>query len=357
MDRLAQLREYMEKERLDAFYIAKPANVRCISGFTGEDSFLFITKANQYFITDARYTEQASYECPDYELVNWRINFGYSMGKAVAYCADKDGVKTIGFEQDHLTFEKWTSMQAELSAEMVPTLNVIEGFRAIKTPEEIKNLTVACDIASRAFEKIIKDIRPGVTEKEIASRLAHYMVMEGADTKPYGGIVISGAKSSLLHGIPDSKPIEYGDFVLMDYGCQYHGYLSDMTRTLVVGRATPKQKEVYKIEQQMVAAVEGFLKDGVSASDAYYESTKIIEGTEYFPYHYTGIGHGVGMFVHEIPFMSPVSKNIVHANNVMTVEPGIYIPGWGGIRIEDQLLITETGNENLISATKELIEL
>ena len=173
MDRLTQLREYMEKERLDAFYIAKPANVRCISGFTGEDSFLFITKANQYFITDARYTEQASYECPDYELVNWRINFGYSMGKAVAYCAAKDGVKTIGFEQDHLTFEKWNSMQAELSAEMVPTLNVIEGFRAIKTPEEIKNLTVACDIASRAFEKIIKDIRPGVTEKEIASRLAH----------------------------------------------------------------------------------------------------------------------------------------------------------------------------------------
>ena len=235
MDRLTQLREYMEKERLDAFYIAKPANVRCISGFTGEDSFLFITKANQYFITDARYTEQASYECPDYELVNWRINFGCSMGKAVAYCADKDGVKTIGFEQDHLTFEKWNSMQAELSAEMVPTLNVIEGFRAIKTPEEIKNLTVACDIASRAFEKIIKDIRPGVTEKEIASRLAHYMVMEGADTKPYGGIVISGAKSSLLHGIPDSKPIEYGDFVLMDYGCQYKGYLSDMTRTVVVG--------------------------------------------------------------------------------------------------------------------------
>ena len=109
-------------------------------------------------------------------------------------------------DRDHLTFEKWNSMQAELSAEMVPTLNVIEGFRAIKTPEEIKNLTVACDIASRAFEKIIKDIRPGVTEKEIASRLAHYMVMEGADTKPYGGIVISGAKSSLLHGIPDSKP-------------------------------------------------------------------------------------------------------------------------------------------------------
>ena len=143
----------------------------------------------------------------------------------------------------------------------------------------------------------------------------------------------------------------------MDYGCQYHGYLSDMTRTLVVGRATPKQKEVYNLELQMVDAVENFLKDGVSASDAYFESAKIVEGTEYAQYCYTGIGHGVGMFVHEIPFMSPVSKNMVHANNVMTVEPGIYIPGWGGIRVEDQLLITDTGNVNLISATKELIEL
>ena len=217
MDRLTQLREYMEKERLDAFYIAKPANVRCISGFTGEDSFLFITKANQYFITDARYTEQASYECPDYELVNWRINFGYSMGKAVAYCADKDGVKTIGFEQDHLTFEKWNSMQAELSAEMVPALNVIEGFRAIKTPEEIKNLTVACDIASRAFEKIIKDIRPGVTEKYVAgqvSGIAH----------SYGAMVsfptIFSQHGEIQHGYPSMNVLEEGRLALCDAGAE-----------------------------------------------------------------------------------------------------------------------------------------
>lgn len=357
MDRLTQLREYMEKERLDAFYIAKPANVRCISGFTGEDSFLFITKANQYFITDARYTEQASYECPDYELVNWRINFGCSMGKAVAYCVDKDGVKTIGFEQDHLTFEKWNSMQAELSAEMVPTLNVIEGFRAIKTPEEIKNLTVACDIASRAFEKIIKDIRPGVTEKEIASRLAHYMVMEGADTKPYGGIVISGAKSSLLHGIPDSKPIEYGDFVLMDYGCQYKGYLSDMTRTVVVGKADAKQREVYDLCRRMTEDTEASVRAGVTGTSCYEASLEAIKDTEYLPYNYTGIGHGVGLFVHELPNIGLNCENILQENSIMTVEPGLYIPGWGGVRLEDQGIITKDGYENLISATHELIEL
>ena len=223
-------------------------------------------------------------------------------------------------EEAHRIAKKYDTDNEDLSTLFAQTklrVDFIEEFRSIKRPEEIECLRISCDIASRAYEKIQKDIRVGITEKELAARLSLYMVLEGADTQPYGNILISGARTSLLHGIPSQKAIEYGDLVLMDYGCQYHGYLSDMTRTLVVGRATPKQKEVYRIEQQMVAAVEGFLKDGVSASDAYYESTKIIEGTEYFPYHYTGIGHGVGMFVHEIPFMSPVSKNIVHANNVM----------------------------------------
>ena len=224
---------------------------------------------------------------------------------------------------------------------MVPTLNVIEGFRAIKTPEEIKNLTVACDIASRAFEKIIKDIRPGVTEKEIASRLAHYMVMEGADTKPYGGIVISGAKSSLLH----------------DYGCQYKGYLSDMTRTVVVGKADAKQREVYDLCRRMTEDTEASVRAGVTGTSCYEASLKAIKDTEYLPYNYTGIGHGVGLFVHELPNIGLNCENILQENSVMTVEPGLYIPGWGGVRLEDQGIITKDGYENLISATHELIEL
>ena len=269
MDRLTQLREYMEKERLDAFYIAKPANVRCISGFTGEDSFLFITKANQYFITDARYTEQASYECPDYELVNWRINFGYSMGKAVAYCADKDGVKTIGFEQDHLTFEKWNSMQAELSAEMVPTLNVIEGFRAIKTPEEIKNLTVACDIASRAFEKIIKDIRPGVTEKYVAgqvSGIAH----------SYGAMVsfptIFSQHGEIQHGYPSMNVLEEGRLALCDAGAEtMNNYCSDNTRTMPVsGKFSQRQLEIYSIVEECHDHALDVAKPGVKWADVHF---------------------------------------------------------------------------------------
>ena len=159
------------------------------------------------------------------------------------------------------------------------------------------------------------------------------------------------------HGIPSSKAVEYGDLVLMDFGCQYNGYMSDMTRTVVVGQASAKQKEVYALEQGMVQDVENFIKDGVKAKDAYGASLKAIENTEYLPYHYTGIGHGVGLFVHELPFMGPNSEDVIYKDNIMTVEPGIYIPGWGGIRIEDQILVTETGNEILTWADKELIEL
>lgn len=357
MNRLEQLRAYMEKENLDGFYVAKPANVRCISGYTGDDSYLFITKDKQYFITDPRYTEQASYECPDYELVDWRTVYGYNLGAAVADCADKNQIKTVGFEQDYLTYGTWKAMQEQAKAEFVPTLNVIETLRAVKTPEEIHNLRVACDIASRAFEKILKDIRVGITEKELASRLSHYMVMEGADTKPYGGIIISGAKTSLLHGIPGNKALEYGDFVLMDYGCQYKGYLSDMTRTVVVGKADAKQKEVYNLCRQMTEDVEKMIKPGVSGVACYEASLEAIKDTEYLQYHYRGIGHGIGLFVHELPNIGATCPNILMENAVMTVEPGIYIPGWGGVRVEDQGIITKNGYENLISATHELIEL
>lgn len=352
---MEQLYSEMRKNGWQSFLVSLPANVRYVSGYTGADSFLLLTEGKKFFITDPRYTEQAAQECPDYTIFEWRPHG--TLGKALAVLAEQEHLTNMAFEATHITAAQYRSFQTEIKAELVATEGVIEAFRSVKTPEEIYCLRVACDIASRAFERIIQDIRVGMTEKELAARLSMYMVMEGADTQPYGNILISGARTSLLHGIPSSKAIEYGDFVLMDYGCQYHGYLSDMTRTVVVGKATPKQREVYQLEQQMVQAMEDYLKDGASASEAYARGAKVIEGTEYFPYHYTGVGHGVGVFVHEVPFMGPNSKEVIRENNVITVEPGIYIPGWGGCRIEDQVLITKDGIENLISATKELIEL
>lgn len=354
MDRLLAS---MKEKKLPSFFISRPVNVRYVSGYTGEDSWLFVTEQEKYLITDPRYTEQAALECPDYRIVEWRDTYG-SLAKALAALASEAKVSAIGFEAEHLTVSQYRAFELELKAEPVAADGIIETLRADKTPEEIAKLRVACDIASRAFTMILRDIRTGVTEKELAARLSYYMVKQGADTQPYGNILISGPRTSLLHGIPSNRAIEYGDLVLMDYGCQYHGYLSDMTRTVVVGKATAKQREVYALENRMVDAMLSVLKHGIPAAEAYLAGAKVLEGTDYLPYHYTGVGHGVGMFVHELPFMSPRTKDTIRSGNVITVEPGIYIPGWGGVRIEDQILITKDGYENLVSAPKdELLEL
>lgn len=351
-----KLISYLEKNNLDAFYVTASVNVRYVSRYTGDDSMLLITKKGLYFITDLRYVEQAGIECPNYVIVNWRVG-NNTKGDTVGFILEKNGLKSVAFEQDYVTYAEYMGLEQSVKADLVPTSGVIEEFRAVKSKEEIECSRIACDIASRAFEKIILDIRVGVTEKELASKLSHYMVMAGSDTKPYGNILISGARTSLLHGIPSAKAVEYGDFVLMDYGCQYHGYLSDMTRTVVVGKASAKQKEVYGLEQRMVENAVRTMKPGASGLEVYEASVEPIKGTEYYDYHYQGIGHGVGLFVHEQPFMGPRCKAILKPGCVITIEPGIYIPGWGGVRIEDQILITDEGNESLTTARRELLEL
>lgn len=352
---LQRLIDYLNENNIEGFFVSRPQNVRYVSNYTGDDSYLLVTRKESFFITDPRYTEQAEQECPGYRIVNWREK-GSSVAEAVRLISDDLNLKNFAFEGDFINFNMYRELE-KATAQVVGVSGVIEKFRSVKTPEEIQNLRAACQIADRAFDRIIKDIRVGVTEKELASKLSHYMVMEGADTKPYGNILISGKRTSLLHGIPSNKTIEYGDFVLMDYGCGFNGYLSDMTRTVVVGRATAKQREVYALEQKMVEDSKKVMLAGTPATEVYKASIEAIKDTEYLQYHYNGIGHGIGLFVHEIPFMGPKSSEILQENNVITIEPGIYIPNWGGVRIEDQMLITKDGNESLTSSTRELIEL
>lgn len=354
MQNIDKLRAYMTEHHLDSYLIQKEPNVRYISAFRGADSALLILPETQYILTDARYTEQAAIEAPDFTIVNWRI-IGHEVGLQNIVTAE--GIQTIGFEADDLVFAEYQLLNEHVTAEFVPASGVIEGFRQIKNETELNDLRNACEIACRAFRRLLPEIRVGVTEKDLAAQLASYMVAEGADTQPYGNILISGANSSLLHGIPSSKAIEYGDLVLMDFGCQFNGYLSDMTRTVVVGKATAKQKEVYKLEQQMLEVCLDRMKPGVPAADIYRAAREVLAGTGYEDYDYNNIGHGIGMFVHEFPQLTLACDDDLAAGNVITVEPGIYLPGWGGIRIEDQVLVTENGIENMISVPHDLIEL
>lgn len=346
---------YMEEAGLDAFFIAKKENVRYISGYTGADSYLLLTQDHRFFLTDPRYTEQAHLECPSYEVVNWRAKG--NIIEAIRELLPQDKTVRLGFEAQQVNFVQYDRMRNTLQAELIPTEDVIENMRAVKTPKEIACLRAACEISCRALDRLLPEIRPGVTEKELAAKLSLYMVQEGADTMPYGNILISGARTSLLHGIPSSKAVEYGDFVLMDFGCQFEGYLSDMTRTVVVGKASPRQREIYQLEKEMMEDALSVIKAGVSMKEVYQASIRSIQGTEYFQYHYPNIGHGIGLFVHEPPFMGAEDNVTLFANNVRTIEPGLYIPGWGGVRIEDQILVTEDGYENMIRTTHDLIEL
>ncbi len=340
----------------DALFLKKQPNVRWASGFKGADTCVLITANGGFVITDPRYTEQAEIECPDQTVVNWRA-VGGSVMKAVAHIAKEQNLKSIAFEADTLTYGMYSELRAATDVELVPTENVVENLRSIKTPQEIEWLKAACDISCRAFYRIIKDIRVGITEKELAAKLTSYMVMEGADSNPYGAMVISGPNTSLLHGIPGNRSVQYGDFVLMDYGCQVNGYMSDMTRTVVVGKANAMQKEVYELEKQMLEDSLAVMKAGNKTGDVYEASIRAIKDTPYYKYHYNGLGHGIGLFVHEVPFIRPNTTEIYQPGVVTTIEPGLYIPGWGGVRIEDQVLITENGNENMVSVPHDMIEL
>lgn len=347
---------WFEQNLAEGLFLMKQPNVRWTSGFRGADTCVLLTAAGGFLITDPRYTEQAQLESPDFTLIDWR-EIGGSIPAAVAHIAREQRLARIAFEADALPYALWQQLTQQTDAQLVPTQDVVETLRTIKTAQELENLQAACDIACRAFDRILGDIRVGVTEKQISELLSYYMVSEGADAYPYGKIVISGPNTSLLHGIPGSRAVEYGDFVLMDYGCQFNGYLSDMTRTVLVGRATQEQREVYRLEQQMVADSLAVIKPGVPLSQVYEASVQAIWDTPYYPYHYRGIGHGIGLAVHESPYIRQETTTVFQPNMVTTIEPGLYIPGWGGVRIEEQIVITEDGCRDLVTAPSELIEL
>ena len=351
--------EYMERQGLDAFMVSDPVNVRYVTGFSASDGAqrLLFTKGKKiFFITDLRYSEASEAECPECETVIWRLP-GKTMSDTVERLLGEQGCDNVAFEEETFSYNEYNVFSRTVKADKVPVQGVIAEMRMVKSPEEIACQRAACQISCRALERLMDDIRVGMTEKELAALLSLYMVQDGADTQPEGDILISGPKTSLLHGVPDERAIQYGDFVLMDFGCEVHGYKSDMTRTVVVGKATEEQKTVYGLVQQMMEACNRITKAGVTGREILLESLKPLEGTPYKGYEYNNIGHGIGLFVHEQPFDSITDELPFPVNNVRTIEPGLYIPGWGGVRIEDTIRITEDGFENFIDFTHDLIEL
>lgn len=350
MGRIDKLRIIMQSKGLDGVYLTRPESRRYFAGFTGSAGYAVITKDRNIFITDFRYEQQAAQECKGFEVII------HNASNKLFDILNGLKLERVGFEDEYITFAQHKELAQNFASELVPLENAIYDLRLYKSAEEVDNIAKAAGIADMAFKHICGYIRKGMKESEVAIELEMFMKKQGASGLSFDSIVASGIRSSLPHGVASDKIIEEGDFLTLDFGCVYNGYCSDMTRTIFVGKASEKQKEIYDIVlEAQVKALEA-IKPGMTGVEVDKIARDIITNAGYGEYFGHGLGHGVGMEVHEAPRVSPAGEMKLEAGMVITDEPGIYLPDFGGVRIEDLVLVTEDGYKVLSNSTKELLE-
>lgn len=351
MEKLEKFRSQLAKKGVDGFLITSTYNLRHMTNFTGTAGLALISANEAKFITDFRYVEQAGNQATGYEVVQHK---GTIIAE-VANQAKKMGIKQLGFEQDHMTFATFKAYEGLVNAQLVPVSGMIENLRLIKTSSEINILKDAAAIADAAFTHIVEFIRPGISELDVSNELEFFMRKQGATSSSFDIIVASGKRSALPHGVATDKIIENGDFVTLDYGAYYNGYVSDITRTLAVGEPAAELKKIYDIVLEAQLRGMAGIKPGMSGKEADALTRNLIAEKGFGEYFGHSTGHGIGLEVHEGPALSLKSETILEPGMVVTCEPGIYVPGLGGVRIEDDTIITVEGNEALTHSTKELI--
>ncbi|WP_404337581.1 M24 family metallopeptidase [Planococcus rifietoensis] len=348
--KLMKLREQMQKRELDSLLVTNPYNLRFITGFTGTAGLALITPNDAWFITDFRYTEQAGEQVKEFKVVQAQKG----LIDEVARIAKEAAVEQLAFEQDYMTFATYSQYQEKLSATLEPVSGLIEKLRMVKSPEELEVLKAAAKIADDAFEHICSYIKAGMTELEVSNELEFFMRSQGATSSSFDIIVASGLRSALPHGVASDKKIEQGDLITLDFGALYNGYVSDITRTVAVGEPSDKLKEIYQVVLDSQELALEKIKPGMTGIEADAIARDYIKSKGYGEAFGHSTGHGIGLEVHEGPGLSFRSETVLEPGMAVTVEPGIYLPGIGGVRIEDDILITETGNERLTHSSKEL---
>lgn len=342
----------MSEKDMDAVLVTKRVNCLYLSGFTGTSAYLIITHDKALLLTDFRYVEQAKAQAPEFEVQRYSGKIWDSVNGFVQNL----GVNRLGFEDTGVTYAEYMEIDKTLEGvKLIPTGKMISDLRVIKDEVEISLISKAIQIADRAFEHILKFIRPGVREVELAAELEYYMKKAGAEGPSFETIVASGNRSSMPHGVASEKKIESGDAITFDYGALYKGYCSDITRTVFVGEPDRELKKIYEIVlKAQEEALKGALR-GLSGKDIDLIARNIIAEAGYGDYFGHGLGHGVGLEIHEEPRFSPTGNTIMEDGMVVTVEPGIYIEGLGGVRIEDIIVINGSSPIDLTKAPKELI--
>jgi len=355
MDHFQKIAGHLEQYELDAMLLTGEANRYYASGFhsSGTDGVALVTRKGNYYFTDSRYTEAAGRVIQNAHLKEVGRGRGYAA--LINEVIEADGVVRMGFEDAYMTVQDYERYRKALNCELVPATDLLWELRVVKDEEELECLMAAQRIAEQALEDILKEIRPGVTEKEIAARLQYLMLHYGASDMSFDPIVVSGPNGSLPHGVPSEKKIEAGEFVTMDFGCIYKGYCSDMTRTVAVGFVTEEMQKVYDTVLQAQLAGIAAACAGATGKEVDGAARGVIEAAGYGAYFGHSFGHGVGVEIHESPNASPMNEKPMPAGAVISAEPGIYLPGKLGVRIEDVIILTEGGCRNITQAPKELL--
>ena len=352
---IQRIQAILKEKETDAIITSDGYNMRYVSGFAGATGYMYISRKRAVIITDSRYTIAAKEEAPDFDVLEISVKRGYKT--ILSELVKEDKVKKIGFENKSASYSEY-KMFFELGKIKLTELDdELSNLRRIKREDEIERIAKAEHIGDVAFSKILKYIKPGLTELQVAAMLEFYMKEEGAEGLSFDTIVASGINSSKPHAVPGRKVIEEGDLVTMDFGCIYEGYCSDMTRTVVMGKANDKQREIYDtvLQAQLLALKE--IREGVACADVDKVARDYISSKGYGECFGHGLGHSVGLYIHESPSLSTASKDTLAVGMLETVEPGIYVEGFGGVRIEDLVVVTPDGYRNLTASPKELIEL
>lgn len=349
--RIEALRARMAAADCDAFFsLAAPIN-QYLSGFTGSTSAVVVTPADAVFLCDFRYTEQAGTEVADLAVEQVAGPLAGNVGKRLSAL----GARRAAFEPDSLTVAQHRMTQAAFAGELVPCDDLVAALRRVKRPDEIARIRAASALAEGVLADLLGDLRPGVTESELAARFEYEFRVRGASGASFEPIALFGARSSLPHGAPGGRALQSGDIVLLDFGCRLDGYCSDLTRTYAFGTMPPPWfEEVYELVLAAQCAALEAVRPGMTCRDLDAVARDLIREAGHAERFGHGLGHGVGIEIHESPRLNPDSQTVLEPGMVVTIEPGVYLPERGGVRIEDLIVVTENGCDILSSTPKDI---
>ena len=351
--RQQDLRKVLDERGLDGMLITNLTNVRYISGFTGSAASCLITPEGQYFVTDGRYIEQSKAQVKGFERF---IDMNSHLSQIKDNNLNPNGFK-LAFEGDHMSYALYENMISMFpNTKWENSSMILEDLASVKDDHELECIRTAVEVTDKVYEEILPMLRPGFTEKQVANTMVS-KYREYAEGEAYSPIVATGPNGALPHAIPTEREFQNGDFIVIDAAAKYGGYHADMTRTPVVGKATEKHKEVYSIVKEAQQRGCDIAKAGVPCKKVDAATRDYIGEMGYGEYYTHGTGHGLGLEIHTSPRFSPQSEQVLEVNNVMTIEPGIYLAGWGGVRIEDDIIIGQDDCEILNQTTKDLVVL